>query len=61
MDIQELTKNLRIEKVGELYVAKTRYNSRLFTAVEQSIEKATEQILQTIAIYRSTNAWKGYK
>lgn len=48
---------MNIEKIGELYVVKARYNSKLFTSVAQSIKEATQQIFESIAIYRSLKAW----
>lgn len=49
--------NIDIEQVGLLYVIKTRYEKKLFLAVEESIEEAKQTIANSIAIYRSLTAW----
>jgi len=48
---------MTIEKIGELYTVKGRFNSRLFTAVAQTVKEAINSIFSDIAIIRSSEAW----
>lgn len=48
---------MKIEKLGELFIVKARFNSRLFTAVESSMRTGIDKVMENIAIHRSVTAW----